>query len=77
MISEFYEFVVLLWNNNGKVVIIVYLMGFVLNKGVFVFFMKNRFKWSKSFCIYYINSIVIFYLLLEGDLVFKLNFGFL
>lgn len=36
-----------------------------------------KIKRCKCFCVYYFNSIVIFYCLFEGDLVFKLNFGFL
>ena len=75
MTSEFYESVVLPWNNNGKAVTTVYPTGSVSNKGAFVFSMKNRSKRSKSPCTYYTNSTATFYPLLEGNSVFKLNPG--
>ena len=71
--SEFYESTVLPWNNNGKAVTTVYPTGSVLNKGAFVFFIKNRSRRSKSPCAYYANSTATFHPLLEGDLVFKSN----
>ena len=73
--SEFYECIVLPWNNNGKAVTTVYPTGSVLNKGAFVFSIKKISRRSKSLCAYYANSTATFHPLLEGDLVFKLNPG--
>ncbi|CAB3985839.1 Hypothetical predicted protein [Paramuricea clavata] len=47
----------------------------VFNKRALAFLAKGRHRRSKRPCVYYANSTATFQLLLEGDLVFKLNPG--